>query len=414
MAEIKLTMDGTLLNWLKQVGDSVNAGDVVAKFEADKATVEVEAPTSGVILQLNAKPGDELREGAVIATMGAASGGTSVPATPAAPVASPPAATAPASAPAPNGGSVAATTEDGRIKASPLARNIAAERGINLAQVQGSGPAGRIVKADIENFTPPAAAAAPQPTSHAAPGILPAPTRKLPEGPDVEIIDVTRMRSRIAASTIESKQQTPHFYVTNEIDMEAFIRLRADLNASLEKEGVKISINDMIVKATALTLLKFPNLNTHYYGDKLARHKHINIGMAVALPNGGLINVVAKDADKTALSVMAVHNKEMIARAQEGKVKPEDIQGATFTVSNLGPKSEVDHFIAVINPPEAGILAIGTARKVPVVLADGSLGVRTRMKVTISVDHRVSDGAEGAAYLQALKELIENPLRLTV
>ncbi|MBC7871128.1 MAG: 2-oxo acid dehydrogenase subunit E2, partial [Chitinophagaceae bacterium] len=181
----------------------------------------------------------------------------------------------------------------------------------------------------------------------------------------------------------------------------------------LAAEGIKISVNDLIVKAAALTLQKYPNLNTHYYGDKLVHHKRINIGIAVALPNGGLINVVARDADKTALSVLAVHNKEMIGRAREGKVKPEDIQGATFTTSNLGP-FDVEHFIAIINPPEAGIIAIGTGKKVPVVKADGTLGVGERVKITISVDHRVSDGAEGAAYLQALKALLENPMRLAL
>jgi pyruvate dehydrogenase E2 component (dihydrolipoamide acetyltransferase) len=226
----------------------------------------------------------------------------------------------------------------------------------------------------------------------------------------VEIIDVSKMRSRIAARMVQSKQQTPHFYVTNEIDMEPLLNFRKQLNAGVSDEQ-KISVNDLIVKATALTLRQFPNLNTHYYGDKFARHKRINIGMAVALPGGGLINVVAKDADRVALSVLAQSNREMIARAREGKVRPDDVQGSTFTVSNLGAY-DVEHFLAIINPPEAAILAVGTAAKVPVVLPDGTLGVGNRMKVTISVDHRVSDGAEGAQFLQAFKALVENPARL--
>jgi pyruvate dehydrogenase E2 component (dihydrolipoamide acetyltransferase) len=234
----------------------------------------------------------------------------------------------------------------------------------------------------------------------------------LPTGPDVEVIELSKLRERIGKRMTESKQQVPHFYVTTEMDVDALLALRKQLNEGLE-EAHKITVNDMIVKATALTLRKFPNLNSHFYGDKVVRHKRVNIGMAVALPQGGLINVVAKDADRTALGSMAQHNREMIARAREGKVKPDDIEGSTFTVSNLGIY-DVDHFIAVINPPEAGILAVGTAKKVPIVKDDGALGVSTRVKITISVDHRVSDGAEGAEFLQAFKELIQNPMRLLI
>jgi pyruvate dehydrogenase E2 component (dihydrolipoamide acetyltransferase) len=221
------------------------------------------------------------------------------------------------------------------------------------------------------------------------------------------------MRKRIAAVTVESKQWIPHFYVTTEIDTEPLISLRKQLNDSLPEGAAKISVNDMIVKAAALTMRQFPNLNSHYYGDKVVRHKRINVGIAVALPNGGLINVVAQDADKVALGTLAELNKEMIARAREGKVKPADITGATFTVSNLGPYN-VEHFIAIINPPEAAILAVGTASRVPIVQEDGSLGVGNRMKITISVDHRVSDGAEGALYLQTLKNVIERPMQILV
>jgi pyruvate dehydrogenase E2 component (dihydrolipoamide acetyltransferase) len=235
----------------------------------------------------------------------------------------------------------------------------------------------------------------------------------MPEGPDIEVIELTTMRKRIVAATVESKQFTPHFYVTTDIDAEPLLALRKQLNDSLPEVANKISVNDMVVKAAALSLRQFPNLNSHFYGDKIARHKQINIGIAVALPNGGLINVVAHNADKIALGTLATENKERIARAREGKVKPDDISGATFTVSNLGPY-DVEHFIAIINPPESAILAVATANKVPVVKADGTLGVGTRLKITISVDHRVSDGAEGASFLQALKAMIENPLRLLV
>jgi pyruvate dehydrogenase E2 component (dihydrolipoamide acetyltransferase) len=286
---------------------------------------------------------------------------------------------------------------------------MAEDRGIDLRQVHGTGPGGRITKTDIEHFAPPAAATG-APAAAPAAG-LPAPNYgTLPSGPDVEIIEVSKLRARIARRMVESKQQVPHFYVTTEIDVEALLNLRKQINAGLD-DNHKVTVNDLVVKATALTLRQFPNLNSHFYGDKIVRYKHINIGIAVALPQGGLMNVVAHDADKLSLGTLAQINKEMIARAREGKVKPDDVQGATFTVSNLGTY-DVEHFLAVINPPEAGILAISSARKVPVVLPDGTLGVGNRMKVTISVDHRVSDGAEGAQYMQAFKKLIEAPMGL--
>jgi len=265
----------------------------------------------------------------------------------------------------------------------------------------------------VEQFTPEKAPAAPQVAAPQPPaGFAPVPTRRLPAGPDIELIDISNLRKRIVAVTVESKQQIPHFYVTTEMDVDALLTLRKQVNEGLPDEA-KISVNDMIVKATALTLRQFPNLNSHYYGDKIVHHKRINIGIAVALPKGGLMYVVAHDADKVAMSTLAQQNKEKIARAREGKVKPDDITGATFSTSNLGPY-DVEHFSAIINPPEAGIIAVGAALKVPVVKPDGSLGVSTRMKVTISVDHRVSDGAEGAQYLQAFKALIENPMRLLI
>lgn len=423
MAQITVSMDGTLLNWLKNVGDTVNKGDIVAEIEADKATVEVEAPESGTISALTANAGDSLKTGQVIGTIGAGSG---APAAAPAPVAQP---IVKASEPAAPAGQAARSNgapapqpaapvvpADGHIKASPLAKRLAEERGINLNLVTGSGPGGRIVKEDIEGFVVPAAFAGIQPAAPASPssgaGLAAPAARKLPEGDDVEYIDLTTMRKRIAQVTVESKQWTPHFYVTTEIDVEPLLALRKQINEGLTDEE-KVSVNDLVVKATALTLRRFPNLNSHFYGDKIVRHKRINIGIAVALPNGGLLNVVAQDADKTSLTAMAQHNKEMFARAREGKVKPEDITGATFTVSNLGPYN-VEHFLAIINPPEAGILAVGTAMKVPVVLADGTLGVGNRMKVTISVDHRVSDGAEGAQYLQAFKAMLETPMRMLI
>ena len=420
---ITVTMEGTLLNWLKNVGDSVKSGDVIAEIEADKATVEIEAPADGVLTQQSVQVGDTVKEGAVIGQIGAAGeAGASVPEAAAAPAAASTSATPklpPVSTPAPaksNGAPQTAPAAEGNgnlpdgVKASPVARKIAAEKGIDLWQVKGTGPGGRIVKEDVEQFQPGQAGT---PRVAAGAGLLPTVTRKLPEGPDVEISDVTNLRKRIVAVTVESKQQIPHFYVTTEMDVEALLNMRKQLNDNLPPDAAKISVNDLVVKAAALTLRQFPNLNSHYYGDKIVRHKRINIGIAVALPNGGLMYVVAHDADKVSLSTLAQTNKEKIARAREGKVKPDDISGATFSTSNLGPY-DVEHFSAIINPPESGILAVGTALKVPVVKEDGTLGVGNRMTVTISVDHRVSDGAEGAQYLQAFKNLIESPMRLLV
>jgi pyruvate dehydrogenase E2 component (dihydrolipoamide acetyltransferase) len=222
---------------------------------------------------------------------------------------------------------------------------------------------------------------------------------------------LSKIRQRIGARMTESKQTVPHFYITVEIDMAAALALRKQINEGLPEEQ-KISVNDMAVKAAALALRQFPNLNSHYYGDKLIRYDHINVGIAVPLDNGGLMNVVAKDADITSISRLAQHNKEMIAAARAGRVRPEDVEGGTFTVSNLGPY-DVEHFIAIINPPEAGIIAVGTAKEVPVVI-NGELKVGTRMKCTLSVDHRVSDGVEGAQFMQAFRRLLESPMRLLV
>jgi pyruvate dehydrogenase E2 component (dihydrolipoamide acetyltransferase) len=218
------------------------------------------------------------------------------------------------------------------------------------------------------------------------------------------------MRQIVGERTQESFMFVPHFYVTSEIDMGPALKLRKELNAQLTDEE-KITVNDIIVKAVAITLREFPNLNTHFHGDKLVRHKNINIGIAVAV-EGGLINVVAPNADKRSLSDLSVANKAMIARAREGRIKPNDVEGATFTVSNLGAY-DVEHFLAIINPPESGILAVGSAQEVPVV-QDGQITIGVRMKATVSIDHRVSDGAEGAQFMKRLKEVLENPMRIVV
>jgi pyruvate dehydrogenase E2 component (dihydrolipoamide acetyltransferase) len=412
--EVKLSMDGLLLNWLKQVGDAVKAGEIIAEFEADKATVEVVAPADGVIIQLVAAVGDEVREGSTIARIGAGAE-SAAPVAASQPVAAVvvPAAVAPAAS---NG---AVVMENGRVKASPLARKVAQDKGVDLTQVAGSGPGGRIVRADVEGFTP---AAAPQPAAAQPSAAQSAPEAavslaqtygKLPEGDDVEVMDASRMRKAIAKGTITSFMMTPHFYVTMESDVAELLRLRKQLNDQLADSGVKITVNDMVVKAVALALKRFPNLNTHYYGDKLVRHKRINVAIAVALPNNGLVNVVSPNADKTTLSEMARYHAQMFADARDGKIKPEYVQGATFLVSNLGSYG-VESFSAIIDSPQSGALAVGAAQLVPIVLQDGTIGVGNRMKATLSIDHRISDGAEGAQFMQYFKALIENPMRLLV
>lgn len=401
--EVKLTMDGLLINWLKDVGDSVSASDIIAEFESDKATVEIEAGSDGELLELRAEPGDELGEGAVIAVIGAA--GESVAAEPGA---APAMVEAEPSTPPEGATNGQRMSDDGRVKASPLARRIAADKGIDLSRVQGSGPGGRIVKEDLENL-----AATPQlpPSPPSAPAAGAQPTWGAVPQDDVEIAPLSRMRRAIADGTVRSKSGTPHFYVTVEADVEPLLALRAEINSALAERGLKVSVNDMLIKALALTLRAFPNLNTHYYGDRFVQHRRVNIGISVALPENGLVNVVCHDADRASLSAMAVNNKAMYERARSGKIKPDDIRGPTFTISNLGPFNVKD-FSAIISSPEAGILAVSSARRVPVVLADGSLGVGSRMNMTLSVDHRVSNGAEGAAFMNHLRELVENPLRL--
>ena len=402
---ITATMDGTLLNWLVEVGETVNSGEVIAEMDADKATLEIEAPASGVLLARSAEVGDSISEGDVLGQLGepeesAASNGA--------------AAGAAAEAPAATNGAAAAATPageeelpEGRARISPVARRLARERGIDLARLRGSGPGGRIVRADVENYKEASPAPAPAAAAIPAAGQRTPP----PESEDVEHVRPNSMRRRIAATTIESQQTIPHFYITMEIDAAPLQSFRRQLNASLPEGGTRVTVNDLVVKATALTLRDFPNLNSHWYGDRIVRFRRINVGIAVALTGGGLMYVVAQDADKTPLGEMAASNRAMALRAREGRVKLSDLTGATFSTSNLGAWG-VAHFAAVINPPEAGVLAFGAATKTPVVTEDGRLAVGERMSATISIDHRVSDGAEGAAFMQAFRQRLEAPLAL--
>ncbi len=427
--------EAELVSWLKEEGDAVEKGEVIAEIESDKATLELEAQASGTLLKKLEDVGAIVPVGANIAIIGdegedissmaGAGNGASAPAA-AAPVAAeePAEAEAEAQAPAEDGQAAAQPAAEeaapaagdavgdefpGGVRATPVARRMAEEHEIDLRQVAGSGPGGRIRKADVESYLeagPPAAAPA------AAPAATPAPqpaTVATAGAADTEV-KTTRMRQAIARRMVESKTTVPHFYVTSAIEMDALLALRKQINELLPDEE-KVTINDLIVKAAALALRDFPNLNASFGGETLIRHNNINVGTAVAV-EGGLMTVVQKNTDSSTLSTIAADHKRMVAGAREGKVSIDDIEGATFTVSNLGG-FDVDSFVAIINPPEAAILAVGTAVKTPVV-RDGEITIATVMKVTLSADHRVTDGAEAAAYLQRFKAIMEQPMLLLI
>ena len=397
--------EGLLVRWVKQVGETINKGDVLAEIETDKATVEVESSVSGVVLQLIADQGTMVPVNAPIAVVGAAGekveevesgkkkeeSGKSDAAPQSAPT------TAPVS-------QTSAPLDAGSVKASPLAKKIARDQKVDLSNVKGTGPGGRIVRKDIE-----AALSSGQSTVSS---VQPAqPNYQLPiTSHDDKIVATTKLRQAIGRRLVESKTTIPHFYVTHEYKMDALMDMRKQVNAYLP-DNEKVSVNDFILKAVALSLRQFPNLNATIKGNEIIQFGHVNVGVAVTVP-GGLMTVVVKDTDQKMLRQISGEVKAMAGRAREGKVKPEDVEGSTFSTSNLG-MYDVEEFIAIVNPPEAAILAISSAREVPVV-ENGELKVGWRMKATISVDHRISDGAEAAQFMQALAGFLENPVRMLV
>ncbi len=430
MAEIvimpKLGFDmaeGTLVRWVIGEGRDVTKGAVLAEIETDKATVEVESTFSGVVVRHLVKQGDVVPVNTPIAVIGAAGekvdfqalglsaekAAAPAASAPAIPAAQPVAAAAAAIAPA----AVEELVEGhlpGGVKASPLARRVAEEKGLDLRLVRGSGPGGRITRTDVAAYTP-EMAAAPMAVSPATVTPLPAPMAGGEFRPD-QAIPVSKLRAAIGRRLVEAKQQVPHFYVTHEYNMAAVMDLRKQINAMLP-EDQKISVNDFIVRAVALALRAFPNLNASLDAvhNQVIQHGQVNVGVAVAVENG-LLTVVCKETDRKALRQIAVEVRGMAARARQGKVRTEDIEGSTFSISNLG-MFDVEHFIAIINPPEAAILAVGSVREIPVV-ENGEIKIGQRMKATISVDHRVSDGAEAARFLQELARYLEEPLRLMI
>lgn len=410
--------EGVVAKWHKQIGDSVNEGDLLAEIETDKATMEFEAfpGQEGKLLYIGTGEGETAPVDTVLAILGedgedieALKGGeVAAPAEePAAPTAPAPApavvveetpvssVAAPVATPAP-----VATETDGSIKASPLARKLAAEKGVDLSMVKGSGDHGRIVKRDIDSFNP-AIHTSPQPGASVVPAV-PAGVESFTDTP------VSQMRKVIASRLSESKNNAPHFYVTMDIDMDNAIAARKAMNASGE---VKISFNDLVVKACALALKKHPVINSSWMGDFIRTNQHVHIGVAVAIEDGLLVPVL-RHADQMPLSTISANVKDLAGRAKDKKLQPSDWEGNTFTISNLGMFG-VEQFTAIVNPPDAGILAVGGIKQVPVV-KDGQVVPGNVMKVTLSLDHRAADGAGGAAFLQSVKGFLENPVTMLV
>ena len=413
--------EGTLVRWVILEGEPVTKGAVLAEIETDKATVEVESTYDGIVARHLVKAGDIVPVNTPIAVIAAPGEKVEIEAAAPESTAPEPAQAAPQPAtPVEAASPVSATAapESGRlpggVKASPLARRLAEEQGIDLLLVSGTGPGGRIVRKDIEAYISSAAAAlVPSAVPQAAPvgaGLPPLPVSSLGPPPADQVVPLNRLRSIIGRRMVEAKQQVPHFYVTHEFDMAKVMELRKQVN-NLLPDQEKVSVNDFVVKASALALRQFPNLNASLKNDTVVRHGQVNVGVAVAV-EGGLMTVVCKDTDRKSLRQIATELRATVGRARAGKVRPEDIEGSTFSVSNLG-MYDVESFIAIINPPEAAILAVGSAREVAVV-KDGAVVPGLRMKATISVDHRVSDGVEAAQFLQALANYLEEPLRLLV
>ncbi len=417
MPALSPTMEeGTLAKWLVKEGDTVASGDLLAEIETDKATMEFEAVDEGVIGKIMVADGTAgvavntllaviLEDGETAADIGSA------------PAAAAPAAAPTADAPAAATPAPAAPTKNGtRVFATPLARRIAADKGLDLASVTGSGPHGRIVKADVEAATPGAAQAA------ALTAAAPAPAAAMATGPSTDAVLKTYadrphkevaldgMRKIIAARLTEAKQTVPHFYLRRDIQLDALMAFRKQLNTQLEPRGVKLSVNDFIIKACALALQQVPEANAVWAGDRTLQFEKSDVAVAVAI-EGGLFTPVLQNAEMKSLSALSAEMKDLATRARDRKLAPHEYQGGSFAISNLGMFG-IDNFDAIINPPHAAILAVGAGTKKPIVGKDGELSVGIVMSVTLSVDHRVIDGALGANLLNAIKDNLEAPMTM--
>ncbi|MFC6885028.1 dihydrolipoamide acetyltransferase family protein [Actinomadura yumaensis] len=433
MPRLSDTMEeGVISSWQKKPGDAVEVGDVIVDIETDKAVMEYEAYEAGVLEKILVEEGQSAAIGAPIAVVvpagGAASGAEEAaaepepaPSTPAPePKPEPVAAEAPAPAPAPAAPAAAPasspSTPRTRPPSSPLARRLARDHGIDLATLTGSGPGGRIVRADIEDAirngaapapasAPAAGAPAPADATAAAAPAAPAKAAAQADDPDVEAVPLNRFRKVAARRLTESKRNAPHFYLTRDVDAEPLLAFRATVNEALAP--AKVSVNDLIVKACATALREHPEVNVSFTEDSLLWHKRVNVGVAVAVDDGLLVPVI-HDADRKSVSRIGAETRELAAKAREGRLGVGEMSGGTFSVSNLGMYG-VDSFSAVINPPEAAILAVGAVRDEPVV-KDGQVVPGKRLSVTLSVDHRACDGATGARFLARLAELLANPM----
>ncbi len=407
--------EGTIATWLKKVGDVVKSGEIIAEVETDKATMELESYEDGVLLYIGVEAGNSVAVDGVIAVIGekgadyqtllkAQQSGGKASAPSEAPFPAAVEAPAPASNPAPVAAPVVetpvASTSGDRLKASPLAKKIAAEKGVDIRQVQGSGEGGRIVKKDIETFVPAAPKAASAPAVAAATPALGQESFREEK--------VSQMRKTIAKRLAESKFGAPHFYLTMEINMDKAIEARKSMN---EFSSVKISFNDMVIKAAAAALRQHPKVNSSWLGDKIRYNDHIHIGMAVAVEEGLLVPVI-RFADQLSLSQISNQAKTLGGKAKNKELQPKDWEGNTFTISNLGMFG-IEEFTAIINPPDACILAVGGIKET-VIVKDGQMKIGNVMKVTLSCDHRVVDGAVGSAFLQTLKGLLEDPVRILI
>ncbi|MCW2364953.1 pyruvate dehydrogenase E2 component (dihydrolipoamide acetyltransferase) [Sphingobium sp. B7D2B] len=429
MPALSPTMEeGTLSKWLVKEGDTVSSGDLLAEIETDKATMEFEAVDEGVVGKILVAEGtDNVKVGTVIAVL--VEEGEEVPSgdAPAAAKPAPKADAAPekkpeaASAPKPEpevakstAAPVAASSGD-RVKASPLARRIATNSGIDLAAVSGTGPNGRIVKADLEGVKPGSTAPKPAASPSAAPAAsapaAPAPVAATAQdfGIPHEVEKLSNMRKTIARRLTESKQQVPHIYLTVDVRLDALLKLRGELNKALESQGVKLSVNDLLIKALAKALIAVPKCNVQFAGDQLLKFSRADISVAVSI-EGGLITPIITDAGAKSVSAISTAMKDLATRAKEGKLKPEEFTGGTASLSNMGMMG-IKQFEAVINPPQAMIMAIGAGEKRPYVI-DDALGIATVMSATGSFDHRAIDGADGAELMKVFKELVEAPLGL--
>jgi pyruvate dehydrogenase E2 component (dihydrolipoamide acetyltransferase) len=413
MPALSPTMEeGTLAKWLVKEGDVVKSGDILAEIETDKATMEFEAVDEGTIAKILVAEGtDEVKVGTVIALI--AGEGEDVSAAKSAPAPAPakaeaPKAEAPAPAPAPQPKAVEPKAEapapapqpkavesGDRVKASPLARRLAGQQGIDLAALAGSGPGGRIVKADLDG-------AAGKPAARPEPALV---ETDIPH----EAVKLSNMRKTIARRLTEAKQTIPHIYLTVDIRLDALLNLRAELNKGLESRGVKLSVNDMLIKALAAALIEVPEGNVSISGDQLLKYSRADISVAVSIP-GGLITPIVVGADAKSLSAISKEVTDLAGRAKEGKLQPHEYQGGTASISNMGMMG-ISQFSAVINPPQGMIMAIGAGEKRPWVI-DDSLQIATIMSATGSFDHRAIDGADGARLMQAFKRLIEAPLAM--